>query len=93
MAITALESDTVTRGCQAARRVLDLYASLHELNILYDSAGGLKATITQAELDSVTSFSGLTKTQLDDGMFALTATLKGAIDGAFTALTQLAARA
>lgn len=94
MAITALESNTVSRGLAAAKLVVQsLYPVLHELNIIYDSAGGVKSTLTQEELDSVASFSGLTKAQLDDGMYALTATLKAAVEGAFTALAQLSARA
>jgi hypothetical protein len=93
MALSALESDTVSRGAQSAKIVVEqLKPLLDRLNIIYDSTGGAKTTITQGNLDLVPSFSGLTKAQLDDGMFALTATLKTAIDAAYTQLVELAAR-
>lgn len=95
MAMTTLEQDTVSKGCKAARAVVeDLKPLIDRLNIIYDAADpvGLKYTITQPKLDSVTSFSGLTKTQLDDGMYALTNTLRTAITNAYTALVELAAR-
>lgn len=94
MALTALEVNTVKRGLSAANLVIDqLKPMVDSLNIIYDSAGGAKETITQAGLDEIPSFSGLTKAQLDDGMFALTATLKDAITAAYTQLSQLSARA
>lgn len=94
MALTALESNTVSRGLQAAKKVVDeLKPVIDSLNIIYDSAGGAKTTITQQNLDLVPSFSGITKAQLDDGMFALTATLRTAINDAYTQLVQLSARA
>ena len=65
---------------------------LDQLNPIYDGAGGVKTTVDQAGLDGVSSFSGLTKTQLDDGMYVLTATIKAALDNGLTQLTQLAAR-
>lgn len=93
MAFTKLESDTVSEGCQLARKLLhDIKPVLDRLNILYDSAGGLKETITQEDLDSVPSFSDLTKAQLDDGMFVLTATLRTALTDGLTQLAHIAAR-
>ncbi len=93
MAITTLEQNTVSNGCRIAARILrDVYPFLNELNIIYDSTGGVKETITQAELDSVAAFSGLTKAQLDDGMFALTSTLRTAILNAYAQLAEIAAR-
>lgn len=94
MSLTALESNTVSRALQAAKLTLEqLKPVLDSLDVIYNSAGGAKTTITQAGLDEIASFSGLTKTQLDDGMFALTGTLKNDIVNAYTALAQLAARA
>lgn len=94
MAATPLELDTVSRGMLAAKKLLDeVKPVLDLLNVIYDAAGGVKETLTQAELDAVTSFSGLTKAQLDDGMFALTSTVKTAITNAYTQLAALAARA
>lgn len=92
--MTALESNTISLSLQAAKKVLDeLKPIIDRLNIIYDSAGGVKETITQEELDAVASFSGLTKAQLDDGMFALTAVLRTDIANSYSALAQLAARA
>lgn len=93
MALTALESDTISRGMAAAKVLLDqIKPAVDQMNILYDSQGGLKTTITQEDLDSVPSFSGLTKSQLDDGMFVLTATVRTALADGLFALSQLAAR-
>jgi hypothetical protein len=94
MALSKLGQDAVSRACQTAQVVLETVKPvLDALDILYNSAGGLKSTIQQADLDAIPSFSGLTKQQLDDGLFALTATLKTDITNAFTQLEQLAARA
>lgn len=93
MALTQLEQNTVSKGINAAKLVIEtLEPILHELNIIYDSGGGAKTTITQAGLDAIPSFSGLTKAQLDDGLFALTATLRTDIQNAYTQLAELAAR-
>jgi hypothetical protein len=94
MALNALEKNTISRGILAAQLVVEqLKPVLDSLNIIYDSGGGAKTTIDQPGLDEVASFSGLTKMQLDDGLYALTTTLKGAIDNAYTNLAQLSARA
>ncbi len=93
MAITALEQDTVSRGIATAAKVLrDIYPLVKELNILYDSTGGVKDTLTQPDLDGVASYSGITKAQVDDGMFVLTSTLRTAIESAYAQLAELAAR-
>lgn len=91
--LSQLESSTIVKGLATAQVVLDtIKPALDRMNAIYDSANGAKTTITQAALDAEPSLSGLTKQQLDDGMFALTATLKGAIDSAESQLEQLAAR-
>lgn len=93
MAISPLEQDTVSRGIKAAGLVIrQLKPLLDELNVVYDAAGGVKDTLTQQELDEIARFSGITKQQVDDGMFALTSTLKTAITNAYTQLTTLASR-
>lgn len=93
MALTALEQDTISRGIAAARKVLDeLKPVLDSLNVIYDAEGGAKETIQQSAIDAVPQWSGLTKAQLDDGMYALTGTLRPAIHNAYTALVHLAAR-
>jgi hypothetical protein len=93
MAITKLESDTVSKGILTAKEVLDkLKAMIDQLDPIYNSAGGVSSTLTQADLDGVDSFSGITKQQVDDGFYALTSTLKTAIDSGFPALVELAAR-
>lgn len=93
MSLTALEQNTISRSINAAKYLVEvLKPVLDELNVIYDSSGGLKTTITQGNMDTVASFSGLTKGQLDDGMYALTATIRGDLVNAYTQLAQLAAR-
>lgn len=94
MAIDVLEANTVSKGMQIAKLILEqVKPVIDALNVVYDSQGGVKETLTQAELDSVSSYSGLTKTQLDDGMYVLTSTLRQAIANGYAQLIQLAARA
>lgn len=93
MALTTLEQNTVSRACQTAKTIIEqIYPLLLELDIIYNSSGGAKTTITQPGLDAITSFSGLTKNQLDDGLFALTSTIKADVLAAYTQLAQIAAR-
>lgn len=93
MSLSALGQNTVTRGINAAKYLIEvLKPVLDELNIIYDASGGLKSTIVQSDLDGIASFSGLTKAQLDDGMFALTSTIKTGLTNAYSQLAQLAAR-
>lgn len=93
MALSALESSTIARAIANARRLIEeIKPILDGLNIVYNSAGGAKTTITQASLDAATNLSGLTKGQLDDAMFVLTGTLLGDLTNGYTALAQLAAR-
>lgn len=92
--LTALEQNTVSRAMQNSKILIEqIKPILDELNTIYNSSGGLSTTITQGNLDLVPSFSGLTKTQLDDGMYALTATLRGDLSTAYAQLSQLSARA
>ena len=94
MPLTQLELNTVSKGLAIAKKMLDeVKPVLDALNIIYDSVGGAKSTITQAGLDLVPYFSGITKQQLDDGMFALTATLRTDMQTAYAVIAQLAARA
>lgn len=94
LAMNTLEIAIVTRGAKVAKILLEqVKPELDALNILYDAGGGAKETIDQAGLDGRPEFSGLTKAQLDDGMFALTSTTKTALTNTFTQLEQLAARA
>lgn len=93
MAITRLESDTVSRGFNAAKLALEqLKPVVDSLDVIYNSSGGVKDTLTQGDLDGVPSFSGITKGQVDDGVFALMG-IKTAIANAYTALAEFAARA
>ena len=93
MAISQLEKDTMAKAFAVSKQVLqDLHAKLQALNEIYNSVGGVKATLTQEEMNGVPELSGLTKTQLDDGVYALTATLLPSITSGYTALAQLASR-
>lgn len=93
MAMNALQQNTVTLSMDAAKIIVEQLSPLIDrLDKVYNSQNGVKTTIDQAGLDSVSSFSGLTKAQLDNGIYALTATLKSSIDAAFDALVALSAR-
>lgn len=88
-----LELSTVNRGINLSKRVLELQLEMQQLDIIYNSTGGVSETLTQADLDSRPEYSGLTKQQVDDAFYAMTATLKTDINNAMTALTHLACRA
>jgi len=90
--LSALEANTISKGIQAAQKVLELEALLHQININYDGLGNVKNTTTQQELDDTLSFSGITKSQLDDSMYVLTAVILPAIQANYAGLSNLAAR-
>lgn len=93
MPISTLEKDTLGKAFAVAKTVLgDLHPKLQALQEMYDSAGGVKETLTQAELDELPELSGMTKTQVDDGLYVLTTLLLPAITNGYPALAQLAAR-
>jgi len=93
MPLSTLERDTIARACGVAKQLLyDLQPKLAVLTHIYDSAGGLKTTVTQAELDEAVELSGLTKAQLDDGLYVLTELVGPALSTGYAALAQLAAR-
>lgn len=93
MAITTLEYDLVNNAAQACSMILtDLQPKLTGFRQIYDSAGGVQSTLTQEELDSIPSFSGLTVQQVTDAMYALTTVLLPAIESGYGALSTLGAR-
>jgi hypothetical protein len=92
MPMTALERDVLAKAFAVCKDVLaTLLPKLDSLNELYNSAGGVKMTLTQAELDELPELSGLLKTTVDDAIFALTG-MKTTADAAAAALNQMAAR-
>lgn len=93
MALSALGQNTVSRGINAAKYLIEvLKPVLDELNIVYDASGGLKSTIVQSDLDGIASFSGLTKQELDDALYSLTTTIRTDLTNSYTQLAKLAAR-
>jgi len=93
MALDKLALDTISKAMQASKLLMEqANPLLNQIDLLYNQVGGLKETITDADLAEVASYSGLTKQQLDDGMYALTSGVKGALTTGFNAITQLAAR-
>jgi hypothetical protein len=91
--MSQLERDTLSKSFAVTKQLLlDLQPKLASLAQIYDSVGGVKATLSQAELDEVPELSGLTKLQVDDGLYALTTVLLPAIEAGYPALSQLAAR-
>jgi hypothetical protein len=92
MALTTLEHDVLAKQFALCKTILaDLQPKLASLNELYNSAGGVKETLDQAEMDEVPALSGLQKTTVDDAVFSL-ANVLGAIDAAYPSLAQCAAR-
>ena len=93
MAMTTLEYDTLNQSFAVCKVLLgDLQPHLEALQQLYDSAGGVKETLTQADMDGMPALSGLQKQQVDDGLYVLTTLLLPAIINGKSSLTQLAAR-
>jgi hypothetical protein len=93
MALTTLEQNTISRGIAAAKLLLEeVKPQLDALNIIYDSVGGAKETISQPGIDEIPSLSGLTKVQLDDALYQLTAILRPALLSGYAVLAHLAAR-
>lgn len=84
MALTPVARMEIGKAAGVAKKLEDALAELKHLNITYDSSGGLKETITLSDLNGDPALSGLTKVALDDGMFALTATIRTAIEGAYS---------
>lgn len=92
--LNTLEANTIARGRAMARKLLEeVKPILDGLNTIYDSAGGVKETVDQGDLDAASELSGLTKAQLDDAMYVMTATIKTALQDGYTQLAHLAARA
>jgi len=90
--MSTLEHDVLAKEFALCKNVLaDLQPRLASLNELYNSAGGVKETLTQTEMDEVPELSGLQKTTVDDAVFALSNVLT-AIDAAYPSLAQCAAR-
>lgn len=93
MAINQLEYDTLNMAFAVCKMILnDLQPRLLALQQQYDSAGGVKETLTQQEMDEVAALSGLTKAQADDGMYALTTVFLPAITNSYPALAAMASR-
>lgn len=93
MSASALEKDTLSKSFAVCKTVLlDLKPKLEGLAQIYDSEGGVKTTLEQGELDELVELSGLTKQQVDDGLYVLTTLVLPAIQQGFPALAQLAAR-
>jgi hypothetical protein len=93
MALDKLGMDTISRAMLASKQLLEtLSPILNQLDVVYNEAGGLKGSITDADLAAVPTYSGLTKQELDDGMYALTSTVKSALATTYNQLTELAAR-
>lgn len=93
MPMSTLEYDVLQSAFALCKMVMtDLHPRLLALQQQYDSAGGVKETLTQADLDEATVLSGLTKQAVDDGAYVLTTVLLPGITNGYAALSQLASR-
>ena len=92
MPMSALEHDSLAKSFAIAKQLLlDIQPKLASLNEIYNSVGGVKETLTQAELDELPELSGLQKSTVDDALFAM-AGLATTITNAYASLSQMAAR-
>lgn len=93
MPMSTLEYDTINAAFALCKSLLnDVQPRLQALQQQYDSAGGVKETLSQADLDESTVLSGLTKQQVDDGLYVLTAILLPGITNGYASLAGLASR-
>lgn len=93
MPMSTLERDTLAKEFAVCKTLLnDLLPKLQAIQQIYDSAGGVKETLTQAEMDEEPALSGLTKTQMDDGSYVLTTNILPVLTAGYGQLAQLAAR-
>lgn len=91
MPLSQLEANIVRTGADMAKMILFLKDKADKMAVDYDSnPDGAKYTIDQNGLDAVPAYVGLTKTELDDAMYAITSTFRTAIAAATTPLEKLA---
>ena len=90
--VQLIDSDTKMLRQEAGKLLDELLPILNAVNVTYNQAGGYKETITDGDLKQIDAYSGLTKAQLDDGMYVLTATIKGALTTGYDQLCELAVR-
>jgi len=91
--MSVLERDTLAKSFAVAKQLLnDIHPKLAGLRQIFDAEGGVKTTLTQAELDAVPELSGLTTQQVTDGLYVLTTVLLPGLDDGYPAVAQLAAR-
>ena len=77
---------------QAQTLLEQVYPILSEINVIYYGAGGMNGNVQQADLNAVTSYSGITVQQLNDGMYALCNGILTQISSGQAQLTQLSMR-
>jgi len=93
MPLNSYEILTIQRVTQMARLVVEqLKPGIDNLDVVYNSAGGVKDTITAADLGQDALYGGMTEQQLDDAVYALTVTIKTAVDTALPVLQNVAYR-
>lgn len=89
-----IETDMILRASEAAKTLVNqIKPVLDQLDLIYNSAGGAKETITQADLDAEKSLSGLTQQQLEDALYVLAGTLREGLQNGYVQLMHLAVRA
>ncbi len=91
MSMSAAHQNFVSNTAEQARELLKFFAEETQLNVLWAGAPNYQAAITQAEIDSVSSFAGagLTAQQLADAQYAMEQ-VNTTIENALVALTVLA---
>lgn len=93
MALSQLAQNTIFAAAALAKQLNEqVQPVMARMNVLYNSVGGLKTTIVQADMDAVPALSGLTKAQLDNAMNDLTGTILTPLNAALADLAQMAGR-
>src|SRR5262249_34949544 len=93
MALNSYEVLTIQRIIQLSRLIVEqLKPGLDNVNEVYNAVGGIKDTIPAEDLGQDALYGGMTKQQLDDAAYALTTTMKGAVDSVQATLQGIAYR-
>jgi hypothetical protein len=92
-ALTLSQQKVMTKGLALARLLTEQYAPLaRELNVIWDASGGLASTITQADIDAVPAFQGLTVQNFVDAFEVVTGTVLNDVNNGLSQLAVVASQ-
>jgi hypothetical protein len=92
MSLSTEQQNLINRMANICKLAVEqLQPVISEINAIWNASGGPASTIQQADLNSVSAYSGLTTTQLNNAQFGLNSTLLTALNSAQGSLEVLAA--